>query len=76
MAGSKMRFIAFQPPWYKLETPEPLVRPTQTLPWPSARPPADCGTCGFGEGGVDSDHPTGRSALRAPSASTALGWTP
>ena len=25
---------------------------------------------------VGSDHPTGRSALRTPSASTALGWAP
>ena len=56
--------------------PCPLVRPTQTGPGPSARTPTDCGTYGFGEGVVGSDHPTGRSALRTPSASTALGWAP
>ena len=54
--------------------PCPLVRPTQTGPGPSARTPTDCGTYGFGEGVVGSDHPTGRSALRTPSVSTALGW--
>ena len=56
--------------------PCPLVRLTQTGPGPSARTPTDCGTYGFGEGVVGSDHPTGRSALRTPSVSTALGWGP
>ena len=56
--------------------PCPLVRLTQTGPGPSARTPTDCGTYGFGEGVLGSDHPTPRSALRTPSASTALGWAP
>ena len=69
--------IAFPGGWYKFETPQPrLRRPTQTGLGRSARTPTDCGTCGFGEGVVGSDHPTGRSALRTPSVSTALGWTP
>jgi len=56
--------------------PCPLVRPSQTRLGHPARTPADCGAYGFGEGVVGSDHPTGRSALRTPSASTALGWAP
>ena len=52
------------------------MRSTQTGLGPSARTQTDCGTYGFGEGEVDSDHPTGRSALRTPSVSTALGWGP
>ena len=42
--------IAFQPPWYKFETPCPLVRPSQTHLWRSARAPVDRGPWGFGEG--------------------------
>ena len=41
--------IAFQPPWYKFETPCPLVRPSQTHLWRSARAPVDRGPWGFGE---------------------------
>ena len=68
--------IAFQSPWYKFEMRCPLVRPSQTHLWRSARAPVDRGPWGLGEGVVGSDHPPGRSALRAPSASTVLGWTP
>ena len=74
--GLQNAILAFQPPWYKFETPCPLVRLTQTVLVHPARTPADCGTCGFGEGVVDSDHPTGRLALGTPSAAPALGWAP
>ena len=74
--GLQNAILAFQPPWYKFETPCPLVRLTQTVLVHPARTPADCGRCGFGEGVVDSDHPRGRSALRTPSAAPALGWAP
>ena len=68
--------IAFQPPWYKFKMPCLLVSSTQTGLGPSARTPADCGTCGFGDGVVSSDHLTGRLALGTPSATPALGWAP
>ena len=68
--------LAFQSPWYKFETPCPLVRPSQTHLWRSARAPVDRGPWGLGEGVVGRDHPPGRSALGTPSASTALGGAP
>ena len=71
--GLQNAILAFQPPWYKFETPCPLVRLTQTVLGHPAHTSTDCGTCGFGEGVVDSDHPGGRLALGTPSASTALG---
>ena len=52
--------IAFQSPWYKFETPCPLVRPSQTHLWRSARAPVDRGPWVFGEGVVGSDHPGNR----------------
>ena len=64
------------PPRDKFETPCPLVRLTQTVLVHPARRPTDCGTCGFGEGVVSSDHLTGRLALGTPSAAPALGWAP
>ena len=42
--------IAFLGDWYKLETPWPLDRPSQTHLGASARAPADCRTWGFGQG--------------------------
>lgn len=42
--------IAFQSPWYKFETPCPLVRPSQTHLWRSARAPVDRGPWGLGVG--------------------------
>ena len=68
--------IAFLRGWYKFETPQPPRRPTQTGLGHPARTSTDCGTCGFGEGVVGSDHPTGRLALGTPSAAPALGWAP
>jgi hypothetical protein len=59
--------IAFLGDWYKLETPWPLDRPSQTHLGASARAPADCRTWGFGKGVVSSDFPVevGHCARRA-----------
>ena len=66
--GPKNAIIAFQPPWYKSEVPQPLRRPTQTHVGPSARAPTDRGTWGFGKGVVSSDFAVevGHCACRAP----------
>jgi len=48
--GLQNAILAFQPPWYKFETPCPLVRPSQTHLGRSARAPVDRGPWGFGEG--------------------------
>ena len=74
--GHQNAELAFLGTWYEFETPCPLVRPSQTHLWRSARAPVDRGPWGLGEGVVGSDHPPGRSALGTPSASTALGWAP
>ena len=77
VAASKMRFSPSSPPGTNFRCPvSPLVRPSQTRLGHPARTPADRGTCDFGEGGIGSDHPRGRSTLRTPSAFTTLGWTP
>jgi hypothetical protein len=68
--------IAFLGDWYKLETPWPLDRPSQTHLGASARAPADCRTWGFWEGGGKQRLRTGSWPLRAPSAAPALGWAP
>ena len=48
--GLQNAILAFQPPWYKFETPCPLVRPSQTHLGRSARAPVDRGPWVFGEG--------------------------
>eukprot|EP00964_Phaeocystis_antarctica_P030498 scaffold17227_cov60-Phaeocystis_antarctica.AAC.5 len=68
--GPKTAEIAFLGGWYKFETPQPLRRPTQTGLGRSARTPTDCGTCGFGEGVVGSDHRHGSWPLRAHTLKT------
>ena len=68
--------IAFLGDWYKLETPWPLDRPSQTHLGASARAPADCRIWGFWEGGGKQRLRTGSWPLRAPSAAPALGWAP
>ena len=72
-AGPKNGEIVFLGGWYKLETPQPLSRHTQTGLGPSGRTPTDRGPYGFGKGVVSSDHRHGSWPLRTPSASTALG---
>lgn len=52
--------LAFQSPWYKFETPCPLVRPSQTHLWRSARAPVDRGPWGLGEGGGRQRPPSGK----------------
>ena len=67
-SGLQNAEIAFLGDWYKLETPWPLDRPSQTHLGPSARAPTERGTWGFGKGVVSSDFAVevGHCARRAP----------